>query len=270
MLMPLTILSGGCTDEAEIQSERRLVVEGQIDSDGYPRVFLTLSATADDAGGAISDNVVKWGVISVSDGENEVILTGGPHPGLLPPFMYYSFDMKGEPGRTYTLTAEYEGMRVVSEATMPQPTPIEGMSIGIPDGDGQSRNLTIWFTAPGDCPAYYHLSAKVNGQDNRFYPCRLGAIAVTEAGSRVEMPVYRGRGVFSEETGTAFAVGERVTVRLARVSPEVFDFWRAWDNAVLTGGSVFVGSSVSLPSNISGGYGVWSAQGISDLNVEIQ
>ena len=262
---------GGCSDSSEEVQEPRMVVEGQIDSDGYPRVFLTLSATADASGGIISENIIRWGVVKLSDGENEVILTGGPMAGVLPPYIYYSYDMVGVPGRSYTLTAEYKDKKVTSEVTMPEPTEIEGVRISGNAADDRSRDLTIMFNSPADAPAYYHLSVRVSGSDNRFYPCNPGTIAVMEGGKRVEMPVYKGNGGLSSGNDReGFTVGERVTVRLARVAPEVYDFWRAWDNAALTGGSVFVGSSVSLPSNISGGYGVWSAQGVSDLDVEIQ
>ncbi len=261
---------GSCSDDREPPQESRLVVEGQIDSDGYPRVFLTLSASADADGGLISDNIVRWGKVTVSDGENEVILTGRPQQGLLPPFVYYSYDMKGEPGRTYTLTAEYGGRLVVAQSAMLSPTSIEGVRVYETDEGGLSRGMTIWFTSPDDCPAYYHLSTRVSGEDNRFYPSMLGTVAVTERGKKVEMPVYRGQGAFSDVARKQFAVGDRVTVRLARITPEAFEFWRAWDNASLTGGSVFVGSSVSLPSNINGGYGIWSAQGISDMYIEVE
>lgn len=65
-------------------------------------------------------------------------------------------------------------------------------------------------------------------------------------------------------------VGETVTVTLARVSREVFLFWRAYDNASLVNGSIFVGAPGSLPSNVSGGYGVWSAQGVSTRTILVE
>ena len=105
LTLALSCLLCGCGGEETPRSERRLVVEGEIGSDGYPRLFLTMSAAADAAGGAVADNIVRWGVVTVSDGENEVILTGGPRPGMVPPVMYYSFDMLGEPGRTCHMPA---------------------------------------------------------------------------------------------------------------------------------------------------------------------
>ena len=53
-----------------------------------------------------------------------------------------------------------------------------------------------------------------------------------------------------------------MSVRLERVSKQVYDFWSAFDNASMFGGSQFVTVDSSLPSNIEGGCGVWSAQGV--------
>lgn len=272
MLAVMAIVATGCERDTVEQSERRLVVEGTLNSDGYPEIFLTLSAAADASGGVVADNVVRWGVVTLSDGDQEVILTGGPRPGLVPPFMYYSFDMQGEPGKTYLLTAEYDGMKVSSSVTMPAPTPVGGIISDAVAGNENLRTLTLWFTAPDDCPAYYHVSTRVNGKDSRFYPCVPGTVAVNEKGTKVEMPVIRGTSGFKtdDNNDNFFRVGDKVTVRLARVAPDVFNFWRAWDNAALTGGSVFVGSSISLPTNITGGYGVWSPQGVTDVNIEIR
>lgn len=45
---------------------------------------------------------------------------------------------------------------------------------------------------------------------------------------------------------------------------------RAYDNASLVDGSIFVGSPGSLPSNVEGGYGVWSAQGVATRTVTVE
>lgn len=260
----------GCDNGTEPPSERRLVVEGRIDSGGYPEVYLTLSAAADEAGGSLSGNVVRWGVVRVSDGEEEVILTGGPKNGVFPPFSYYSFDMKGVAGKNYTLKADWDGMSVCSTVRMPEPTAIDEVRVERVAGSEEGRNLTLVFRSPDDCPAYYHVSTRVSGRDSRFYPSMPGAIAVTEGGKIVEMPVYKGRRLLGDaDDNGMFVAGERVIVRLERVSADVFAFWRAWDNASLVEGSVFVGAPGSLPGNVAGGYGVWSAQGVDSADVEL-
>ena len=268
----VALLTSGCDDGGDSAEEKpRLVVEGSINSGGYPEVYLTMSAVASDEEGSVADNIVRWGVVRISDGEREVILTGGPFSGVFPPYRFYNFEMMGVPGKTYTLSAEYKGEVVTSSVTMPAPTPIASVRTEPVDGSENLRNLILSFVAPSDVPAYYHVSVKRSGVDRRFYPAMLGAIAVRQAGAGVEMPVYRARRSLSDEPFVPqFEVGDHVIVMLERVSPEVFDFWRAFDNASLTDGSVFTSTAVSLPGNITGGYGVWSAQGTSTATIEVK
>lgn len=63
--------------------------------------------------------------------------------------------------------------------------------------------------------------------------------------------------------------GNTVDVRLERVSAEVYEFWRMFSNTALFGASELFDSSFSLPSNVSGGYGIWSVAGTSAVAVEL-
>ncbi len=261
-----------CDSGEPAPAPQRLVVEGWLNSGSYPEVLLNLSMVPSDQEQSVAESIVRWGKVSISDGQQEVILTGAPSDRYFPPYHYYNFDMVGEPGKTYTLRATYRGMEVISTVTMPRPTPIDGIDVTPVAGNDTLRHLTLRFTAPDDTPAYYHLSAQVLGIDGREYPCMLGAHEVLKPGVEVVLPVYRA----NRSTATAvdeyvadFPVGSRVSVTLARVSPEVFEFWRAFDNASLVSGSVFVGAPGSLPSNIDGGYGVWSPQGATTLHLSV-
>lgn len=264
-------LLGGCDEGEREAAPQRLVVEGWFNSGSYPEVLLNLSMVPSDEEGSVAESIVRWGVVSISDGEREVILTGGPSDRYFPPYHYYTFDMEGVPGRTYTLKATYRGMTVTSTAEMPCPTPIGTLSSTPVEGNDTLRHLTLTFTAPEDTPAYYHLSARAHSRDGREYPCMIGAHEVLKPGAEVSLPVYRGNRSTrpGENFDADFPEGETVTVTLARVSRDVFLFWRAFDNASLVNGSVFVGAPGSLPSNITGGYGVWSPQGASTATLRL-
>lgn len=264
-------LLGRCDEGEREAAPQRLVVEGWFNSGSYPEVLLNLSMVPTDEEGSVAESIVRWGVVSISDGEREVILTGGPSDKYFPPYHYYTFDMEGVPGRTYTLKATYRGMTVTSTAEMPYPTPIGSLSSTPVEGNDTLRHLTLTFTAPEDTPAYYHLSARAHSRDGREYPCMIGAHEVLKPGAEVSLPVYRGNRSTrpGENFDADFPEGETVTVTLARVSREVFLFWRAFDNASLVNGSVFVGAPGSLPSNITGGYGIWSPQGASTATLRL-
>lgn len=64
--------------------------------------------------------------------------------------------------------------------------------------------------------------------------------------------------------------GEKWEVKLCRISKDVYEFWKEYDNAVMFGGSQFVNASQSLSGNIIGGYGVWSVQGVSSEIIEVE
>lgn len=264
-------LLGGCDEGERAAAPQRLVVEGWFNSGSYPEVLLNLSMVPTDEEGSAAESIVRWGVVSISDGEREVILTGGPSDRYFPPYHYYTFGMEGVPGRTYTLKATYRGITVTSTVEMPCPTPIGTLSSTPVEGNDTLRHLTLTFTAPEDTPAYYHLSARAHSRDGREYPCMIGAHEVLRPGAEVSLPVYRGNRSTrpGENFDADFPEGETVTVTLARVSREVFLFWRAFDNASLVNGSVFVGAPGSLPSNITGGYGVWSPQGASTATLRL-
>ncbi|MDE7143146.1 MAG: DUF4249 domain-containing protein [Muribaculaceae bacterium] len=252
--------ASSCTGDPPAPAPQRLVVEGRFDSGSYPEVLLNMSMVPSDEEGSVAESIVRWGVVSISDGEREVILTGGPSDKHFPPYRYYTYQMEGEPGKTYTLRASYRGMTVSSTATMPAPTPIGSLEATPAEGNDTLRHVSLRFTAPDDTPAYYHLSARAHSRDGRASPCLAGPHEVLSAGAEVVLPVYRGNRYTDSDISyeAGFPAGETLTVTLARVSREVYLFWRAFDNASLVNGSVFVGAPGSLPSNIEGGYGVWS------------
>lgn len=254
-----------CSDEAAeaYRDTGSLVVEGSIESDGYIKVLLTSSIVPDAEGGTLDDCVIRWGKVTVSNGSSTVILTGGPDRRYLPPYIYYSYKMMGEPGKTYTLTAEYGGKTVTSVCTMPVPTPISRVESALTDTPGLC-SLTIFFDSPDDCPAYYRVCTQLLGEDAHPYQGVLGIVEVTTPGIEVSVPAYRGKHFGNSEDFTPlWPEGAQVKVVLERVTREVYEFWSAYNNEMMFGGSQFVGSPGNLPGNVSGGLGVWSAAGVS-------
>ena len=57
----------------------------------------------------LSDLVVRWANVTISDGERTETLIGRIDNSMTPPFVHTTAQITGVPGRTYTITA---GMRV--------------------------------------------------------------------------------------------------------------------------------------------------------------
>ena len=146
----------GCNDSIDEDiAPRQLVVEGYIDSDGYPSVFLTYSVTANDYDRPMSDNLVRWGKVTISDGDTSIILTGAPNNNSFPPYHYRTFEMVGTPGKHYSIKAEFHNDVATASAEMLNPVAINSVDFE-PIADSDSLCATfVNFTAPSDTPAYF-------------------------------------------------------------------------------------------------------------------
>lgn len=261
----------GCTTTDDAPQPGSLVIEGHIDSDGHPHVLLTSSITPSAEGGNMADNLIRWGKVTVSDGLSEVILTGGMTSDYFPPYHYYNHTMTGVPGRTYTITAEYDGLTASASCRMPEPTPIDDIEINPIEGNDTLRSLTMHITAPADCPAYYHITTRVMPRDTRDYPAMFGTFTASTPGEHLSIPVYRGKhATDTTDFVINMPVGTSVAVTLCRVEKPVYDFWIAYDNIIYFGGSQFISAPASLPGNVAGGYGIWSAQGTDHAVVTVR
>ncbi len=259
----------GCNDSEEPETQSQPVIEAYISADGFPTVFFTTSVVPG-LDGSIQDNVVTAGRVSISDGEKEVVMTASKKSGYVPPFRYYTFDMRGEAGKTYTVTATYKGMKAVARCKMPVPTPIDSIVLTKTSND-TLRAATLFFTAPEDTPAYYYLTMRSETNNGQPLPCMLGTIKVTTPGEKVTMPVMRPRQkIDGEDYVSQLKVGEIVEIQLNRITEDVYDFWRAYDNMVDFSTSPFITSDQSLPGNVEGGLGIFSAQGQSTHLVEVK
>lgn len=266
----LTLLLAGCEGYRPSQPGMEYpVIEGWIDSDGHPVVMFTTTITPG-SDSELEDRMVQWGRVRVTDGHDTVTLVSGISHDYFPPHRYYTIDMTGEPGRTYTVMAEYRSMRATATAVMPAPTPIDSITAAPVEGSDTLRALALHFTAPEDSPAWYYVTVKEPGT-GRALPAMLGTVETDEPGAHVTMPVFMPRNRLSTDTYVANpAVGEELTVSLHRVSREVYTFWRGFDDMVMFGNSQFISSADALVSNVSGGYGIWSVRGTSTLNIKVE
>lgn len=247
----------------------RPVIEGFINSDGNPMVLFS-SSVVPGIDGNLSENVVTWGKIMVSDGEQEVILTGRVDHSCFPPFRYYSLDMKGEPGHTYKITADFRQLHAEAICTMPYPTPIDSIVWANADGDSL-KAATLHFTAPQDVPAYYYLTLTENSRGAYPRPCMMGTFKAESPGAQCALSVWKPKSKIDTVKYVAhFKIGEEGTVSLNRITPEVYDFWNSYINMMLFSASPFLSTDSDLPTNISGGLGVWSAQATTSMSFIVE
>ena len=267
----LALLATSCISEPTAQ-ETMAVIDGWMDSDGYPVVVFTASMQPGEGEQSVADKLIRWGKITVSDGDSTVILTGGPDRNYFPPYKYFTYKLKGKPGKTYTLDAEFDDLHATAVCTMPFPTPIDSISLKPIEGEDSLRAATLHFTAPQDTPAYYYLTIRERGKGSRAWPAMMGTASATRPGESVSIPVFHAKNQLdSLNYIPQLKLGQELEINLCRVTEEVYNFWTSYDNAVMFGGSQFlVNTNGDLGGNIRGGLGVWSVQGTSRVYLTVE
>lgn len=252
------LLFTACND-TEPLSEPKLVIDGWIDSGGTPVVLLSSSAVPTDRGGNVEDMMIRWGKVTISNGDTTVTMIGGPKHDLgFPFFRYYTTDFRGIPGQTYTIRADYGGQIVTATSTMPTAeVQIDRLTL-------HDDALTVEFYAPRQCPAHV-ITLVCTDESERYYLSPLSMTVCETPLEHISLPVFRPRALATdpEEYDEHFHPGEKVSVMLAVVSEEAYNFWQTYDGLTSFGNSSFLGNLSSLPGNIAGGYGLWSARAVS-------
>lgn len=253
------VILTGCDDEPTTPSTG--VVEGYINSQGTCVVWFSATASPQN-NDDITDKVLKWGKVTISDGTSEVVLRGQPVSNNFPPFRFYATDIDVRPGVTYTVTATYKDFMVTGSSRMTTAPKIDNIEILPVEGKDSLRAINLYFTAPEDVPAYYYVTMRSLERFAQEDPCMLSAICVEKAGEQIRLPVYNPKTYrISKHYQTNIKAGQKVLITLYRINKDVYEFWKVFFDNQLFGASPVLGNNKSLPGTVEGGYGVWSAQG---------
>lgn len=267
LLSMLMSAAPGCTDD-EPEQQNLPVIEAYLASDGHPVVLFTSSVTPEKEGN-LDDIVYPFGRVSITDGETTAVMSAGPDGGYLPPYRYHTTAILGEPGKRYTVSVKFQDKTASATAYMPFPTPID--SLTVTSVNDTLRAATLHFTAPADCPAFYYISMAREGVSRQQRPCMLGVTRADKPGEHIAIPVFHPRDkIDGVDFVSQLIVGEKLDIRLNRVDENVYNFWKAYDNMVNFSATPFISTGESLPTNVTGGYGVFTASGCSKYYLEVK
>ena len=266
----LAFCLASCITDLKYEGEKA-VIDGWIDSDGNPSVIFTSSIVPGENNSSLADKIIRWGKVTISDGDTTIIMTGSPEKFYFPPYRYVTYQMNGEPGKTYKITADYADLHAEASCRMPEPTPILNIEVKNIEGNDSLKSAELQFVTPEICPAYYYVTMRKLDSGERFLPTMLGTYKATEPSRLVNIPIMHPKnGLSMDPFVPQLKIGEKLEIKLCRITEEVYEFWNQYDNAVLFGGSQFINSSNSIEGNISGGYGIWSAQGTSTYYLNVK
>ena len=160
--------------------------------------------------------------------------------------------MQGRVGKTYTIEAEYAGMKCHASSTLLPPPAIDSITLHPIEDNPPFYAATLYMTSTGE--GCYRLFSRV-----------LNAGPGTDS-----IPVFRGKhATDTVKFAPQFLPGEVVDVMVCHIDPAAYDFWTDYDNTVTFGGGMFSGTPDGLRSNITGGYGLWNARGVTRRTLRV-
>ena len=265
LLILLVMALAACSrDGADVPE--KLVVEGWIEEGRAPVVYVTTSLVPKEEPESLEDigsHVVRWARVAISDGEEEVILTGTASKRFYPPYAYTTSKMVGKVGKTYRLTVEYSGVHAEASAVVPPSRELSSIeAVKQPSGRYLIRAA---FPETEGCSRFFHRIEKV---DSTFIPSPLAY----SDGSVRETIIRPGKSIGrADDHAGGFASGERVQVKFCTMDKGMYNFWQAFEEqAYLADVPVFTLDG-NIPGNVSGDrvIGYFAGYGCTVYSVEI-
>ncbi len=267
----------------------KLIVEGIIEVDEYPIVFLTKNAAYFDV---VDTAVVNNSIVFGNDAQ--VIVSDGIIYDTLIPYTftkwpyrgYYGTKIKGEINGTYSLKIIYQDKEYTSSTYIPTPIPIDSVWFNKFDGTDSLGFLNVNFMDPIENGNYYALLTKVDNFQEWFYRPYFGYhITDDKLGNGLEFsfsPISKGYernsffNNFSDGTEdifkqVGFSIGDTVSVKLSTLDQVSYNIWSSWYSHQATNGNPFTNPATVL-TNIEGApsNGFWMGYGSHVTRVYIK
>ncbi len=282
-------------------TEPIVIVDGQIETGAPPILFLTKSqsfnAPVDPS--ALADIFENDAMVQVSNGMDTVPLQEFCSSELTPAelelfsdifgvseqdlielnyclYLDPTFSMVGEEGKEYELMIETQDGQAINAVTrIDPPIPLDSLWFELWATEDTLGFLHGLLDDPAiDRNAYHWEAQRINsypgtGVMKDFdFVAPLGAVFEDRFFDGLEIEIFYNRGVVfnsnkeddnNEEAGF-FKVGDTVAVKLSSISLETYNYIFESDNQLSTNGSPFAVPN-NLPSNVTGGLGLWAGYG---------
>lgn len=271
----LAFAFAACNTDLSISEDNtsRLVVEGWIEDGGFPVVMLTRSLpvsanyqSMDDLDGFI----LRWAKVTVSNGEDTVILTGKYDRGYFSPFIYTTSRMRGEAGKKYTLTVEYRDYYATSVTSIPAPPDLCTFSVEPCIDSDTLYQIKATFKDNPSGKNYYQFFTRIGTSTKQYQASYLGTIDDEVLNTITEMPVYRGHQLNVDKYTPYFTLHDTVSVKFAHIDEASFRVWDSYTKTLSLSTNMFLSTSTDMETNINGGYGYWCGYGAITDHIVIQ
>jgi len=264
LLLLLACLCLGCEETEVKQVPPQLVVEGWIDSGGFPIVKLTTTVPVSkqaQSTDSLDRFLVRWAKVTVSDGTREVVLTGMPNRDYFPPYIYTTSEMRGEVGKTYTLKVDYQDFHAHAVTTIPKPVALTSIKAEeLPLFPGWYK-LRVGFTDNPATTDYYKVFVRQYGHSQDFHSTYLGTYNDRLLPTQASILVNNSRQNVANPNATFFKRYELVTIKFCHIDSVSYEFWKSMDDYHGEGRNPLFNSMQNIRTNIHGGLGYWCGYG---------
>ncbi len=280
ILFLLLLFLFGCENSTTIfVPEDHIVVEGWIKQDGHPVVILhrsyALGAGVTDTSltSVFAKQMLPFARVTVSDGVDEVVLTGKVDTNYMPPYIYTSVYMVGEVGKTYSINATYEDYSASASSTLFAPVELD--SILVESVVQEKMRVSAYMSAfPDDEETYYALFVRELGKQ-QFKLCPMGTFSSKQAINGVLNMMVKSQNSIGDGILTPgnFDISKGVydyMLQVARVDKAAYEFLDSYSAQLFSQGMIFMSTYGNIPTNIVGGLGYFSAQGVSTYQISLK
>lgn len=270
LLLALAVIFSACTERIELElnddGNRRIVVDGWFtDREEQHEVKLTWTTSYFANQPAPP---VQGALLNISDGETEIELTEEA-PGI-----YRTPVTAGEPGKTYTLTIEYDGEVYTASSEMRLSPEIDSLHVRILDPQEEFGvpfdpyySVRIWtqeLPGTGDC---YMWRTYVNGESVRDTLREL---------SFIDDNLYDG--VYVADTEIDFleiedeaTIGDTVRIEQFNIGQQAYDIFIGIMNETDWNGGLFDAPPANVETNLTNGaLGYFGAASVREAETVIQ
>lgn len=269
-LLSAAVLCLSCSTHEETTGAEGFVVEGWIDSGRFPEVKVTRTLSLYTGGMSVDSLdkcIERWARVAVCDGERTVVLTGKPDRNRFPPYIYTTGEMRGEAGKTYTLTVETsDGQYAEAVTTIPEPVLLDSFSVERVPGNDTLCQLYGYTRNRSKCKLF----TRVVGLDGEYKSSYLGLYDVGMIGEDGKVTISRGRTNLKKNFTPFFSSGDTVLVKFSAIDSVAFRFWRGFEDMVSLSRNPLFPVTKNLQTNMKGALGYWFGYGSSFYSVRLR
>lgn len=263
----------GCSEVNLPQVSQQVVIEGWVEEGGRPIVIVTTTVPVSDEYKEIDDlkeHVVRWANVRISDGEEEVVLSGRKDKNYFPPYIYSKDTYRVKAGKTYSIKVEYGGKVLTSSVKVPERKPLEYIRVERVDGKDDEFRLVAGLKDDPESRDRYKFFVKREKKDSAYLSSFLGYIDDKALNDPVEdVAIYSGMGIIADSFNQYFSPYDVVYVKFCVLDDQTWQYWSDYEDITSLSRNPFFPVSSRIRTNVEGGYGYWSGFGSTYYEVSI-